>query len=229
MHPTAALAAPLTRAEQARVNGARSAGPVTPEGKARSALNAVRHGLCSRQFWLLPDEDPAELARLRAALVLELRPEGAAQMEIAETVVECWWRRRRASRLEAQILADSLAADTHDEQARAMRALATLIRYRARIERERESALASLASLQEAAAERAEPVAATAPRSALEAAADALIDPATWAPVRPRTNEPEPPTVAPAAAPASPAARPLNRHQRRRIEALQRQREARAA
>ena len=48
------------QSEASRLNGARSAGPATEAGKARSALNGVRHGLCGRTFFLLPDEDPAE-------------------------------------------------------------------------------------------------------------------------------------------------------------------------
>ena len=48
------------QSEASRLNGARSNGPATDAGKARSALNGVRHGLCGRTFFLLPDEDPAE-------------------------------------------------------------------------------------------------------------------------------------------------------------------------
>ena len=49
---------------------AKKRGPNTPEGKARSARNALRHGLRARTFGILPEEEQAEwaehLADLRA-------------------------------------------------------------------------------------------------------------------------------------------------------------------
>jgi hypothetical protein len=73
----AAVPATSTRAETSRLNGAKSRGPKTPEGKARSAQNALKHGMRAQKYLVLPDEDAAEFAELQAALVEELAPVGA--------------------------------------------------------------------------------------------------------------------------------------------------------
>ena len=98
-------AAPLSnaRAEASRRNGARSRGPKTPEGKARSAQNALKHGFRAQKHIVLPAEDAAAFQALEAALIEELAPAGALQSVLAQRVVAAAWRLARADRLEADL------------------------------------------------------------------------------------------------------------------------------
>jgi hypothetical protein len=89
------------RAAASRTNGARSRGPKTPEGKARSAQNALKHGLCAQRFVVLGDEDLAAFEALEAALMAELAPQGALQAILARRIVAATWRLERAERLAA--------------------------------------------------------------------------------------------------------------------------------
>src|SRR5687767_2004550 len=57
------------KVEANRRNARLSTGPRTPEGKARSSGNARSHGLFSKVA-VLPDEDPAEYAKLLSELML---------------------------------------------------------------------------------------------------------------------------------------------------------------
>lgn len=225
------------QAEASRLNGARSAGPVTPEGKARSALNGTRHGLCSIEFFLLPDEDPQAYALFVVDLLHLLQPRSPAEHQAAERVAQARWREMRADRLEADILAELFAAKSiaDEDQARAARAagtraLNTLLRYRQRIQRDADRALLELdalrqrrrasAPLRPVAARTSEPEPAAPTATIPSAALPAVRPPARPAAAMhddlalPRTSEPGP---------------PLNRRQRRRLAALQRKAPVRLA
>ena len=139
-----------------RLNGAQSAGPATAAGKARAALNGVRHGLCGRTFFLLPDEDPAEFHRHEALWLAAWRPRDLHEHAAAEAAIRCMWREERADRLEAVVLSDLFAAGKLPDPAEAevaktaaFKALSTLLRYRGRIEREHRAAMQALESLRQ--------------------------------------------------------------------------------
>jgi hypothetical protein len=72
-----------------------------PEGKARSAQNALKHGMRAQKYLVLPEEDTDEFAGLEAAMVEELAPVGALQTMLARRVAIAAWRLARADRFAA--------------------------------------------------------------------------------------------------------------------------------
>jgi hypothetical protein len=157
----ASLAALIpARAAASRKNGARSRGPKTPEGKARSARNALRHGLCAQQTVALGDEDLAAFDALEAALMAELAPQGVLQTVLARRIVAATWRLERAERIEAGLFAHNIRGTTSFGLAmirdcNGARAFDTLLRYRGGTLAELWRALRTLKALQAEAAAQA--------------------------------------------------------------------------
>jgi hypothetical protein len=100
---TSSTAPKLTRAEAARLNGARSRGPVTEDGKRRAAQNALKHGLSAETHCVLETEDPAAFRALRDRLVAHHRPNDPDRVHLVERLASVMWRQRRLDRLEAAI------------------------------------------------------------------------------------------------------------------------------
>ena len=85
-----------------RRNARKSTGPKTPEGKAVVGLNALKHGLLSRQV-LLPNEDEASLLQLGERLHSQLQPVGELEDLLVERIVAAAWRLRRVLAVETGI------------------------------------------------------------------------------------------------------------------------------
>ena len=101
----------MTTAKQVeanRKNAARSTGPRTEDGRKKSALNALQHGMTSESP-VLPTEDAGHYKEFRAQLILDLAPKGATEERVAEEIVDYSWRLRRANNLELGILARGVA------------------------------------------------------------------------------------------------------------------------
>jgi hypothetical protein len=150
------------RAAAARRNGAKSRGPKTPEGKARSAQNALRHGLCAEEFVVLHDEDEQAFEALEASVLEELAPQGALQRFLAGRIVRAAWRLERAERIEIELL--EFRMDRDGDLALALirdgngtRSIDTLMRYRGRAQAEFYRALRTLKALQAEASPSVQP------------------------------------------------------------------------
>jgi hypothetical protein len=73
-----------------RLNAKKSTGPRTAAGRARSRMNALRHGLCARVV-LLPGEDRSAYGAFAEQIVDELKPKGIVQQILAGRVAALAW------------------------------------------------------------------------------------------------------------------------------------------
>jgi hypothetical protein len=87
-----------------RANAQLSTGPTTPEGKAKSCLNAVKTGLTGRTV-LLPAEDAARYEQHVCEFFAELQPVGPRETELVQSLADTSWRLARIPALEMTIFA----------------------------------------------------------------------------------------------------------------------------
>ncbi len=97
----------LRRILSSRANGARSRGPVTPEGKARSSRNSIRHGLLAKCV-VLSNESPAGFQELHDQFVDRFGPADGVEQGLLEEMVSAYWRLRRAWAIETRLIDDAL-------------------------------------------------------------------------------------------------------------------------
>src|SRR3981081_615943 len=139
-----------TRAQRraSRLNAEKSTGARTPQGKAASSLNAVRHGLCSQQA-VLPGEDAEALDDLSREFHKSIRPVGPQELYCVEKMILAYWRMRRIGRMEAEIFQAPADDDkTPNPTATREKRLALLIRYETSLQRIYDRSHAEVRNLQ---------------------------------------------------------------------------------
>ena len=87
-----------------RNNALKSTGPKTVEGRKRSSMNALRHGLTG-QVTTMTEEDRAAHDKFSQALIKSLAPEGAMEIQLAQRIATDSWRLNRASAIEDNLFA----------------------------------------------------------------------------------------------------------------------------
>jgi hypothetical protein len=99
-----------------RTNGKdirKSTGPRTAQGKKRSKLNELKHGLFSKGI-LLGGESRAEYASLLSGLREDLQPQGKLESVLVEYLVVLLWRKRRALQSEISVISENIASTAPD-------------------------------------------------------------------------------------------------------------------
>ncbi len=84
----------LRKSQAARVNGAKSHGPKTAEGKKISSLNAVRHGLTAGTV-VLTNESPNLFRLVFDSYIEHFQPVGHVELDLVEEMAVAKWRQRR--------------------------------------------------------------------------------------------------------------------------------------
>ncbi|HTB15613.1 MAG TPA: hypothetical protein VK752_28780 [Bryobacteraceae bacterium] len=152
------------RTEINRENSRHSTGPKTTEGKQRSSLNALRHGLTG-QIVVMPTEDLQAYQLHLESFTDEYNPEGATEAHLVQALADTSWRLNRVAALETNLLTLGVASqlspftDSPQQVQDAMsivaslesqsKALANLSLHSQRLSRQFERTVAQLQKLQE--------------------------------------------------------------------------------
>ncbi len=109
------------RRAAARANGAKSRGPVTPEGKARSAANATRHGLTSSttvndtaDSICLFNEDRDAFTRLHQGLIATYLPADLPEELLVQEMAVARWRQQRLWVIEGALMDKQISSNEPD-------------------------------------------------------------------------------------------------------------------
>jgi hypothetical protein len=133
------MARTVAQIDASRRNGAKSRGPVTAAGKAKSSQNRRTHGFRSAKP-TVDELNGAEFQRLRKAMLDELQPAGPLESSLAEQIVHATWTLERLRDAERKVpIRQGLGS---------LGSLLNYARYRTSLERSRERAVKELRVLQ---------------------------------------------------------------------------------
>ena len=91
------------------INGALSHGPTSPEGKARSARNAEKHGIYSSAV-LLHHESKEAFDLLQAGYYQRFHPASQPETDLVDQMVAATWRLRRITAVESAAIDHAMEA-----------------------------------------------------------------------------------------------------------------------
>src|SRR5690349_4791429 len=98
-----------------RANGALSRGPVTAEGKKRSSMNALKHGILAQNVIVGRESEEAFNTVLTEHL-LALAPRDGVERAMVDEMVGAKWRQLRSIAIEDEWLEQELDGQSQDHE-----------------------------------------------------------------------------------------------------------------
>jgi hypothetical protein len=142
--------AEINRAQINQANAKHSTGPKSAEGKKKSSMNALRHGLTG-QLVVMPDEDREIYQSHLQSFHDEYHPQGATEENLVQALADVSWRLNRVAALETNLLSISYTPrDLVDGLLDQAKAMANLSLHSQRLSRQFERTVAQLRDLQKA-------------------------------------------------------------------------------
>jgi hypothetical protein len=96
-----------------RRNALKSTGPKTPEGKARTSMNALKHGLRAASLAVPILENAEDWEAHRSLVVRDLAPAGYLETILSERVAALLWRLGRVVRYESAVVSIAINEAGH--------------------------------------------------------------------------------------------------------------------
>jgi hypothetical protein len=91
------------QSEASRINGAKSRGPKTPQGRATSALNAIKHGITAKTL-TVANESQDLLLEMMNSYFDYFAPTNQVEIDIVRDIVSARWRLHRIWRYQTALL-----------------------------------------------------------------------------------------------------------------------------
>ena len=100
-----------------RANGAKSHGPITPEGKEKSSRNSLVHGFTSKNTMVLECENKDEFQEMLGYYADTYRPGSPVEEDLVHEMVACRWRMERLRMIETALLDSEMDRDPPEAEA----------------------------------------------------------------------------------------------------------------
>jgi hypothetical protein len=198
--------------QASRANGAKSKGPVTPQGKLNSSRNSTRHGMFADTI-VLEAEERSQFLQLLDELFEEHQPRTRTETMLVETIAAARWRQDRIWGMQKVAFDYDVASSPSGAELNPLRAVLALrspetvrthellLRYEIALDRQISRALLRLQQLQ--AREK------TAPQERTQQP----VETATQPPPAPPQMSPKPAAQNPESWPKPPSSTPLGAQQ----------------